>query len=147
MTASRLRIVTTGLAATYPLGGVFWDYLQYALGFMALGHEVLYLEDSGKWCYDPAQATFVEDGTGNAAWFARMVQQLDADLARRWFFRDPRGKTWGWDWPRVAEFCRSAISIWPNSVMRTRRSSASGAKSSSNFPARCATSRSLTASR
>jgi len=108
MTASRLRIVTTGLAATYPLGGVFWDYLQYALGFMALGHEVLYLEDSGKWCYDPAQATFVEDGTGNAAWFARMVQQLDAGLARRWFFRDPRGKTWGWDWPRVAEFCRSA---------------------------------------
>ena len=46
----RLRIVVTGLAATYPFGGVFWDYLQYALGFARLGHEVLYLEDTGRWC-------------------------------------------------------------------------------------------------
>ena len=33
MTARRpLRIVTTGLAVTYPFGGVFWDYIQYPLG-------------------------------------------------------------------------------------------------------------------
>jgi hypothetical protein len=103
-----LRIVTTGLAATYPLGGVFWDYLQYALGFARLGHEVLYLEDSGKWCYDPAIGTFVESGVRNAEWFAHEIPRLDAELAERWFFRDPAGQTWGWDWPRVVEFCRSA---------------------------------------
>src|SRR5690606_20573044 len=40
-----LRIVVTGLAATYPFGGVFWDYIQYVLGFHRLGHDVLYLED------------------------------------------------------------------------------------------------------
>ncbi len=28
-TLSRLRIVVTGLVGTFPLGGVFWDYLQY----------------------------------------------------------------------------------------------------------------------
>ncbi|HXD91278.1 MAG TPA: hypothetical protein VNU00_09495 [Candidatus Binataceae bacterium] len=106
--AERLRIVTTGLAATYPLGGVFWDYLQYALGFARLGHEVLYLEDSGKWCYDPGQTTFVESGANNAAYFARAIPQLDPALADRWFFRDALGATWGWDWPRVVEFCRSA---------------------------------------
>ncbi|MGH7840755.1 MAG: glycosyltransferase family 1 protein [Candidatus Binataceae bacterium] len=105
---SHLRIVTTGLAVTYPLGGVFWDYLQYALGFARLGHEILYLEDSGKWCYDPAAATFVESGAHNAAWFAREIPKLDAALAERWFFRDPAGQTWGWDWARVVEFCRSA---------------------------------------
>jgi hypothetical protein len=105
---SRLRIVVTGLAATYPLGGVFWDYLQYALGFARMGHDVLYLEDSGKWCYDPAHETFVESGAGNVAWFAREVRKLDAALAERWFFRDPLGATWGWDWARVVEFCRSA---------------------------------------
>jgi hypothetical protein len=104
----RLRIVTTGLAITYPLGGVFWDYLQYALGFARLGHDVLYLEDSGKWCYDPAAATFVESGESNVAWFARELPKLDARLAERWFFRDPAGATWGWDWTRVVEFCRSA---------------------------------------
>ena len=105
---SRLRIVTTGLAATYPLGGVFWDYMQYALGFARLGHDVLYLEDSGKWCYDPELATFVESGARNAAYFAREIPRLDAELAQRWFFRDAAGQTWGWDWRRVEEFCRGA---------------------------------------
>jgi hypothetical protein len=103
-----LRIVTTGLAATYPLGGVFWDYLQYALGFARLGHDVLYLEDSGKWCYDPVLATFVEDGARNAAYFAREIPKLDSELANRWYFRDAAGQTWGWSPARVAEFCRSA---------------------------------------
>jgi hypothetical protein len=106
--SSRLRIVTTGLAATYPLGGVFWDYMQYALGFARLGHDVLYLEDSGKWCYDPELATFVESGVRNAAYFAREIPKLDAGLAERWFFRDPAGQTWGWDWRRVVDFCRDA---------------------------------------
>ena len=41
-----LRIAVTGLAATYPFGGVFWDYVQYALGFLDLGHDVLYIEDA-----------------------------------------------------------------------------------------------------
>ena len=106
--SSRLRIVTTGLAATYPLGGVFWDYLQYALGFAQLGHEVLYLEDSGKWCYDPGQFTFVESGAANAEWFARELPKLDSNLAERWYFRDAAGQSWGWSRERVAEFCRSA---------------------------------------
>jgi hypothetical protein len=44
---TRLRIAVTGLAATYPFGGVFWDYLQYPLGLQRLGHEVLYVEDTG----------------------------------------------------------------------------------------------------
>ena len=48
----RLRIVVSGLAATYPLGGAFWDYLQYVIGLHRLGHDVLDLEDTGSWCYD-----------------------------------------------------------------------------------------------
>ncbi len=43
MTTGRLRIVISGLAVTYPFGGVFWDYLQYLLGFARLGHDVLYI--------------------------------------------------------------------------------------------------------
>lgn len=70
----RLRIVVTGLAATYPLGGVSWDYLQYALGFARLGHGVLYLEDTAKWCYDPEHPTFVGSGE-RAAYLARESPQ------------------------------------------------------------------------
>jgi hypothetical protein len=109
---SPLRIVTTGLAVTYPFGGVFWDYLQYPLGFQRLGHEVLYLEDTGKWCYDPASASFVEDSTGNVERFARNVADLDAksgsELAKRWCYRYPDGRTAGWSWPEVVRFCRGA---------------------------------------
>ena len=65
-----LQIVVTGLAATYPFGGIFWDYLQYVVGLRRLGHEVLYVEDSGRWCYDPRQRTFVQDSERNAAYLA-----------------------------------------------------------------------------
>ena len=42
-----MRVVVTGLVATYPVGGVAWDYLQYVQGFHALGCEVSYVEDTG----------------------------------------------------------------------------------------------------
>lgn len=103
-----LRIVVTGLAGTYPFGGVFWDYLQYPLGLRRLGHDVLYIEDTGKWCYDPTAGTFVEDGGRNAAFLARQIAALDPDLAERWFFRDVTGKTYGRPWNDVVSFCRSA---------------------------------------
>ena len=104
----RLRIVVTGLAATYPLGGVFWDYVQYPLGFARLGHDVLYLEDTGKWCYDPVAATFVPRGERNAACLGEWLKALDPGLAQRWFFRDGRGTCYGRSWADVTEFCRSA---------------------------------------
>ena len=56
---SSLRIAVTGLAATFPYGGVFWDYLQYVLGLWHLGHEVLYIENTGVVLRTPAE-TFVD---------------------------------------------------------------------------------------
>lgn len=106
--SDRLRIAVTGLAATFPFGGVFWDYMQYALGFLRLGHDVLYLEDTGRWCYDPAAATFVPDGGRNAAVLGREIARLDPELAGRWFYRDGAGKTYGRPWSDVAAFCRDA---------------------------------------
>jgi hypothetical protein len=98
----------TGLAATYPLGGVFWDYMQWALGFARLGHDVLYIEDTGRWVYDPAAATFVESGGRNAAMLADAMKTLDAGMAERWFYRDCTGQTYGRPWADVVEFCRTA---------------------------------------
>lgn len=108
MMQSSLRIAVTGLAATYPFGGVFWDYLQYVLGFKRLGHDVLYIEDTGKWCYDPALGTFVEDGSNNAAFLARQISMLDPELSGYWFYRDAAGRTFGRSWEDVVRFCRSA---------------------------------------
>jgi hypothetical protein len=103
-----LRIAVTGLAATYPFGGVFWDYMQYLLGLFRLGHDVLYIEDTGKWCYDPRACTFVEDGSQNARFLARHLELLEPQLRERWFYRDGTGRTFGRTWPEVRQFCRSA---------------------------------------
>ena len=104
----RLRIVVTGLAATYPFGGVFWDYMQYVLGFKRLGHDVLYLEDTGQWCYSPAQQTFVEAGDDNARVLAEHITRLDPDLADRWCYRDATERAHGLDWAQAQRFCREA---------------------------------------
>jgi hypothetical protein len=104
----RLRIAVTGLAATYPFGGVFWDYFQYPLGFHRLGHDVLYIEDTGKWMYDPQAQTFVADGANNAKLLAERIGRLEPALTDRWFFRDAGGNTFGRSPAEVAEFVRTA---------------------------------------
>lgn len=103
-----LRIAVTGLAATYPLGGVFWDYMQYVLGLHRLGHEVLYIEDTGKWCYDPTSYTFLENGAKNAAYLAKHIEMLDSRLSDCWYFRDGTGQSFGKSWEWVRDFCRTA---------------------------------------
>jgi hypothetical protein len=49
------RIVVCGYMVRHPVAGNLLAYFHYALGFHRLGHEVIYLEESG-WpfsCYDP----------------------------------------------------------------------------------------------
>jgi hypothetical protein len=121
MRGTRLRVAVTGLAATYPFGGVFWDYVQYLAGFHRLGHDVLYIEDTGKWCYDPTRETFTEGGDHNADLLSRHLAAHDPALAGRWFFRDSTGRTFGRPWPEVAAFCREAdlfINISDSSCLR-----------------------------
>jgi hypothetical protein len=106
--AAPLRVAVTGLAATFPFGGVFWDYMQYVLGFHRLGCDVLYVEDTGRWCYDPLARTFVEDATAHAAHMAAAVAALEPALSDKWHFRDPAGNTYGRSWADVVRFVRSA---------------------------------------
>jgi hypothetical protein len=104
----RLRVAVTGLAVTYPFGGVFWDYVLYLLGLHRLGHDVLYIEDTGRWCYDPVEQTFVENGARNAASFAGHLARLEPALADRWFYRDGGNNDFGRTWEQVVEFCATA---------------------------------------
>ena len=104
----RLRVAVTGLAITYPFGGVFWDYVQYLLGLQRLGHDVLYIEDTGRWCYDPGEETFFENGARNAATFREHLTRLEPALADRWFYRDGGGADYGRPWDEVVDFCATA---------------------------------------
>src|SRR5579885_2748939 len=90
-----VRVVVTGLVATYPVGGVAWDYLQYVLGFRALGCDVFYLEDTGRWGYDPVAQTFTPDLAAGARYLARALGALAPDLERAWPCAPPTAATTG----------------------------------------------------
>ncbi len=102
-----MRIVVTGLVASFPLGGVAWDYLAYVDGFRRLGCEVLYLEDTGQWLYDPWRETFTGDGSANIRWLVDAFDVLDIP-ADRFAVRVPDGTFHGSSRQEVTRFCRSA---------------------------------------
>jgi hypothetical protein len=81
-----VRIVITGLLGQYAFGGVTWDYLQYLLGFRALGHDVWYLEDSGAWPYDPVRQTVTEDCTYNVTYLGSIMTEFG--FGDRWIYRN-----------------------------------------------------------
>ena len=95
---SRLRVIVTGLIAQHPhMGGVAWDYLQYAIGLKLLGHDVYYFEDSGEWPYN------LDGGETGDDWAAQTpdwnLAHLSAIMERyglgdRWAYRFPRNDTW-----------------------------------------------------
>ena len=101
----KLTIIVTGYAATYPVGGATWDYLQYVLGFKRLGHRVYYLEDTGRWTWDVTQNTFSDDASSNAAYLAKCIAALDPELAHNWALRDVYGQYYGMSQAQVARLC------------------------------------------
>jgi hypothetical protein len=103
-----MRVIVTGLVATYPVGGVAWDYLQYAEGFRRLGCDVFYVEDTGQWFYDPAAATFVRDGTAGARFLADAIATLAPSLRDAWSVRDAGDVVHGRDAAAVARACDGA---------------------------------------
>ncbi len=103
-----MRVVVTGFVATYPVGGVAWDYLQYVEGFRRLGCDVFYLEDSGRWLYDPSAGTFVPDASRGARFLADAIATLDPDLAGAWSVRGADDVVHGRDASHVARVCDGA---------------------------------------
>lgn len=101
-----MRVVVTGLIATYPVGGVTWDYLQYVHGLAALGHDVTYLEDTGQWVYSPRHETFTEACDENVAYLGRVLGEGRTSVP--WAFRDPRGAMHGLEAAELQRRCAEA---------------------------------------
>jgi hypothetical protein len=90
-----MRAVVTGMIATYPVGGVAWDYGQYAIGLEKLGFEVYYLEDTGGPTYDPHQRQYGDDFRYGVNFLRESLAQLSPQLADRWHFRAASGDCCG----------------------------------------------------
>jgi hypothetical protein len=89
---SSLRIVVSGLMAAYPLGGMAWHYLQYVLGLARLGHDVYYLEDSGRDPYNPVEGRPSHDCGYNVRYLAGVLARFG--LADRWAYRAHEQSRW-----------------------------------------------------
>jgi len=87
--------IVTGMIATYGVGGVVWDYGQYAIGLERLGFDVYYLEDTGWQTYDPRKGMYGEDGSYGAAYLERSLASISPTLGSRWRFRNMDGTAYG----------------------------------------------------
>jgi hypothetical protein len=113
MPDSSLRIVVTGLIAQHrQLGGVAWDYLNVVLGIRRLGHDVLYIEDSGAWPYtfdgDPSRNGWVSrDPKPTVEYLASVMDEFG--LSENWAYRFPPEPEWfGLSEQKRTELIRSA---------------------------------------
>jgi len=87
-----MRILVTGLIGTYGFGGVTWDYIQYLLGFRALGHDVWYLEDTATWPYDPVKGEPSADCSHAVTYLARVMDAFG--FGDRWIYRNEADDTY-----------------------------------------------------
>src|SRR3712207_222936 len=92
-----MRAIVTGMLATFPVGGVAWDYGQYALGMERLGFEVYYLEDTGLPSYtrNPETGGYEEDPTFGVEFLQDALSVLSPTLANRWHFRSYEDRSYG----------------------------------------------------
>jgi hypothetical protein len=89
------RIIVFGILFWYPLAGVTYQFLHYLIGLRSLGYDPYYVEDSGRWIYDPQLNDLSPDPTRN---LDAVVPVLKAHgFGERWAFRGkyPEGKTYG----------------------------------------------------
>ena len=103
-----MQAIVTGMIASYPVGGVLWDYGQYALGLERLGFEVFYLEDTGWQTYDPRQGEYGEDCSYSVEFLKSSLAGLSPALGERWRFRNMDGKAYGVSDSAFADVLRSA---------------------------------------
>src|SRR4051812_36553052 len=92
-----MKAIVTGMIATYPVGGVAWDYGQYALGLERLGWDVYYLEDTGWEAYDPTKGEYGADYSYGVNFLEQSLARLSPSLATRWHVRAMDGSSYGVD--------------------------------------------------
>lgn len=96
------------MIASYNVGGVVWDYGQYALGLEALGFDVYYLEDTGWESFDPRTGTYGPDCSYGAAFLRTELTRLSPSLADRWHLRSMDGTTYGMPAAALADVVEGA---------------------------------------
>jgi len=102
------KIIVFGILFWYPLAGVTYQFLHYMIGLRKLGYDPYYIEDSGRWIYDPRLNDFSPDVTGNLDLVVPVLKQYGFE--DRWAFRGnyPDGKCYGMTEEQILQLYRDA---------------------------------------
>ncbi|MQA31814.1 MAG: hypothetical protein GEU82_18600 [Luteitalea sp.] len=105
---SRGRIIVFGILFWYPLAGVTYQFLHYLIGLRRLGYDPYYVEDSGRWVYDPALNDLSPDASRNVEIVAQVLDQHG--FGDRWAFRGryPGGRCYGLTDAQLLQLYRDA---------------------------------------
>lgn len=97
-----------GILFWYPLAGVTYQFLHYLLALRRLGYDVHYVEDSGRWVYDPRVNDLSPDASGNVDLVAPVLAAHG--LGDRWVFRGDYdgGRCYGKTEQELQELYRTA---------------------------------------
>ena len=102
------KVIVFGILFWYPLAGVTYQFLHYLIALRRLGYDPYYVEDSGRWVYDPRINDLSPDASGNVA---AVVPVLAAHgFAERWAFRGnyPDGRCYGMSEEQILRLYREA---------------------------------------
>ncbi len=101
-----MKVVLAGIIARHPFGGVTWCSLMYLLGLRELGHEVLYVEDTGECVYDPIRNARSLDPSYGTSLIQRTLERFD--LGERWAYVNYDGTYHGRSAEEVRRYCADA---------------------------------------
>lgn len=102
------KIIVFGILFWYPLAGVTWQFLHYLLALRRLGYDVYYVEDSGRYVYDPNLNDMSPDAGPNIRAIAPILDQYGFE--GRWAFRGfyPDGQCYGMSEQQILSLYREA---------------------------------------
>ena len=103
------RIVVCGYMVRHPAAGVMLAYFHYVLGLHRLGHQVVYLEESG-WpnsCYDPATHAYSDD-PGPGLRMVRALMDAHGVSIPICFVNRDSGQVYGAEWREIKEMLAGA---------------------------------------
>jgi hypothetical protein len=105
---SRGRIIVFGILFWYPLAGVTYQFLHYLIALRRLGYDPYYVEDSGRWIYDPMLNDLSPDASSNIEAVAPVLEAHG--FAGRWAFRGsyPDGRCYGMTEAQILTLYRDA---------------------------------------
>src|SRR5438093_9384807 len=104
----RGKIIVFGILFWYPLAGVTYQFLHYLIGLRRLGYDPYYIEDSGRWIYDPRINDLSPDVSGNLEAVVPVLKEHG--FGERWAFRGkyPEGKCYGLTESQIESLYREA---------------------------------------